>query len=354
MPLQQVQKKRIRELELEIAQLKAHKPLPGVNNNSYGTYEWREDPRATIERLKADVDRKENDIRLSEKQVTALMTEKHELEVRLESTQMSLEKSEQVIERLQNEKRNLEQGYSRKKGELEREIHQSKGTLEAVQQSFQQREVAIKTEVRSEYEDRLRVKSREMKELKMNHEQKIKEIEEYNKRQLAQSHEQAEENQLKAEDDKRHLQQEIHDLKAQMAREVKSAAETAKRSYSKQVQQMQSEIQMLNGHLVSRERVKKATDADLQKGFSGVATTIDRLSRTEWSRNDPDWPDDLLKAFSSNLRKIRQQILQDRLWAILYRCIFCSPFRIFGNEGLDLEKQWVETFKESECKTSRT
>ena len=335
-------------MQAEIEELKSQNYRLGAEITSFGN---PLDHDATIERQRYDLSRKENEARETEKIVKGLITEKNALEVRLQSTLASLGDLEQYkheIERLQHEKQTIEKNHDRQRNELEREIHRLHDALEDVRQSFQQREVAIRTQVRSECEDKLREK------LKVNEEQKIKEIEEYNAHQLAESFAQAEANQLKAEDDKKRLQQEISDLQLLMAKEIKNATKTAEKYYSKQVQQVQSEMQTLTDALVSRERVKMVTDAELQKTFSGVARAIDQLSRIEWKKDDPDWPVDLLKTFSQNLRKTRQQILQDRLWAILYTRIFCSPFRIFGVEGLDLEKQWASTFGGGKCKISQT
>ena len=36
--------------------------------------------------------------------------------------------------------------------------------------------------------------------------------------------------------------------------------------------------------------------------------------------------------------------MQNTLWVILYEMIFCTPFRVFGEEGVKLDMQWLDKY----------
>jgi hypothetical protein len=83
-------------------------------------------------------------------------------------------------------------------------------------------------------------------------------------------------------------------------------------------------------------------DADVEARFVGLAEEVDTLSRLDWKTNPSGWPEPVLLRLSSNQKTLKRQILKDTIWVILHEFVFCSPFRVFGNEGRALESKWNE------------
>jgi hypothetical protein len=85
-------------------------------------------------------------------------------------------------------------------------------------------------------------------------------------------------------------------------------------------------------------------DNDIKARFQDLAQEIDTLARLEWKPNQKEWTNQVLRQLSGNQRLLKKQILQDSVWVILHENIFCSPFRIFGEEGRSLESQWSDEY----------
>ena len=112
---------------------------------------------------------------------------------------------------------------------------------------------------------------------------------------------------------------------------------------------LRRDIESLNGALLARDRFTPIVDHELKSRFLDLVGDIDYLARLEWKFNQADWTNDLLARLSKNPRRLKKQILQDSLWIILYENIFCSPFRVFGEEGRTLEAQWSDAFGKGWC-----
>ena len=78
--------------------------------------------------------------------------------------------------------------------------------------------------------------------------------------------------------------------------------------------------------------------------FLEVVQMVDTLGRLVWKPNQKVWNDEKLRQLgkNQNQRVLKKSILQDLIWKIMLKHIFCSPFRVFGNEGEKLEKEWRE------------
>ena len=84
------------------------------------------------------------------------------------------------------------------------------------------------------------------------------------------------------------------------------------------------------------------SDSDITSRFMSLKQDVDGFARLQWKPNPKYWGEELLRRLSTNQRSLRKSILQDCFWDLLYRYIFCSPFRVFGPEGQNLEAQWNE------------
>jgi malate synthase len=107
---------------------------------------------------------------------------------------------------------------------------------------------------------------------------------------------------------------------------------------------LRKDVEYPNGELLARDPYTPLTDHELKSPFQGLGNEIDALSRLKWKSNQAEWPNDLLGRLSDNQRKVKKQLAQDIVWIILYEKIFCSPFRVFGEEGQRLELQWNEAY----------
>jgi hypothetical protein len=115
-----------------------------------------------------------------------------------------------------------------------------------------------------------------------------------------------------------------------------------RRQLDTQGARLKKDIETLNAALLARDRYKAIADQELKTRFEKLGTEIDYLSRVEWKLRQADWTDKLLSRLSANQRKLKQQIVQDSLWLVLFEHIFCSPFRILGVEGVKRDAQWNE------------
>ena len=116
--------------------------------------------------------------------------------------------------------------------------------------------------------------------------------------------------------------------------------------------QSAGELESYSGALLTRDikefsllemaELKVLSDGEIGDRFSGLSQEVDRLSRLDWNPNPKHWTKQIVQVFSSNDRAFRKQILQDQIWCLLREFIFCSPFRVFGDEGRLLETQWNE------------
>jgi len=114
--------------------------------------------------------------------------------------------------------------------------------------------------------------------------------------------------------------------------------------HAEQQARLKRDIEALNGALVKREHFKPLSDNDLKSLFSGLAIDIDHVARLTWKYNQTDWTDELLGQVAKNPRRVKKNILQESLWSVLYDNIFCSPFRVLGEEGRSLETDWNKAF----------
>jgi hypothetical protein len=130
----------------------------------------------------------------------------------------------------------------------------------------------------------------------------------------------------------------------QMERDFKNERLQLLSDHANQQARLKRDIEALNGALVKREHFKPLSDNDLKSLFSDLAIDIDHVARLGWKYNRTDWTDELLGQVAKNPRRVKKNILQESLWSVLYDNIFCSPFRVLGEEGRSLETEWNIAF----------
>lgn len=99
----------------------------------------------------------------------------------------------------------------------------------------------------------------------------------------------------------------------------------------------------------SRETYRGLTDDKVGSRFSNLANRIGNLARIQWDiSKQSSWPltdEQVNRLAGRNPRKMKQQIIQNCVWHILFNEVFSSPFGVSGTEGTRLYNEWQHTYK---------
>lgn len=144
--------------------------------------------------------------------------------------------------------------------------------------------------------------------------------------------------------EKDQMEQDFHSTIVRMEMDFNDEKSQLQSDHVEQQVRLKRDIEALNGAPIAREHFKPLSDHDLKSRFSDLVDDIDYIARLEWKYNQTDWTNELLGQVSKNQRKLKKHILQESMWIALYENIFCSPFRVFGQEGRSLETQWTDAF----------
>ena len=202
-----------------------------------------------------------------------------------------------------------------------------------------------------------------LREARHAHEQREKEQEDKHMNQIRAEHEntskQTAELQQQLRQLKAHTEEDLSKLRNQLQEEQESFQKEQKRwkqdlrkreaalnhKHEHDTYQLRSVNEELKQGLFKRTHFKGFKDRDLTGRFGAVASQIRDLSNMEWDASRiEDWPyteRQLLDFHRSNTRKLKKQIVQNSVWMVLYDHIFCTPFRILGEEGKELDKCWL-------------
>ena len=127
------------------------------------------------------------------------------------------------------------------------------------------------------------------------------------------------------------------------------------------VRGLKETVEILKMELVRRDHFKAMSDRELANRFKEITDEVDDFSRYPWEKDrESSWPFPLHVVLSSekNERATKQEVMQNTLWVILYKKIFCTPFRVLGEEGKALELEWVKKHPQGEllcgCTVSMT
>jgi hypothetical protein len=118
------------------------------------------------------------------------------------------------------------------------------------------------------------------------------------------------------------------------------------KAHAKDKEQLRKDLDEYSRALLARDNFQPISDSEIEARFLDLVQDVDALARLDWKVNDKEWTSQVLHRLSTNQRLLKKQFLQDSIWVILYEYIFCSPFRIFGEEGQSLETQWNGECKE--------
>jgi hypothetical protein len=85
-------------------------------------------------------------------------------------------------------------------------------------------------------------------------------------------------------------------------------------------------------------------DGQIRDQFLEIQQMVEDLGRLAWMDERKVWSEQLIKKLAPKTgpRLVKKAIVQDAVWTLLFHYIFCSPFRVFGEPGTRLEKEWTE------------
>jgi chromosome segregation ATPase len=109
---------------------------------------------------------------------------------------------------------------------------------------------------------------------------------------------------------------------------------------------LRKDVEDLKGALLERDHSKSMSDREAARLFQDIVSEVDEFARVQWDvKYESTWPfPEKSLRMSENIRRAKQYIIQNTLWVILYEKIFCTPFRVLGDEGKSLEEQWIGEF----------
>lgn len=96
--------------------------------------------------------------------------------------------------------------------------------------------------------------------------------------------------------------------------------------------------------LLSTNSLPGKGDAKIKEYFLLVDQLVEKLANTAWKQNPDHWtPQELKQAIrGEGDRSVKKAIVQDILWTVLFQFVFCSPFRMLGDQGRKFELEWQE------------
>lgn len=91
---------------------------------------------------------------------------------------------------------------------------------------------------------------------------------------------------------------------------------------------LKADFETLRGALTKRGDFKSISDHELSIRFRKIFMEVDSLARILWDKRcERMWPlTEYAMRKAENIRRTKQYIIQNILWAVLYEMIFCSPF----------------------------
>lgn len=124
--------------------------------------------------------------------------------------------------------------------------------------------------------------------------------------------------------------------------------------HQQQLLRLQQEIEEINDALLTRDDeiyqgmvftasgLPKLPDNQIRDSVLDIQHMVEELGSHPWKHDQSLWPEELIQQSSHRHSEtlVRQMIIQDMIWSLLFQNIFCSPFRVFGDAGKQLEDDW--------------
>jgi hypothetical protein len=144
-----------------------------------------------------------------------------------------------------------------------------------------------------------------------------------------------------------HLKNSLAEERSHKQKELLTQKKELMEKYEEEEVKLRTVIEEFKVSSAKREQFKGLTDSEVAAQYKRLANNIEDFSRLEWEfRKEGDWPfsEDRLRQLGKNTRKLKQQIIQNCLWMLLYDNIFCSPFRILGINEHEYDDRWIQIY----------
>ena len=253
--------------------------------------------------------------------------------------QKALNAEKEALQHLQDEEKRLRSRIL----ELQRE-HKSK--IDLMQHEHESEKGRMQREHKSE-KDRLQ-QEHESEEDRMQQEHKFEEDRMQNEHESNLALMRAKMEKMKQEHDseQKKMRKVVDEEKVRLKSEFQTMKAQLERAHAEETKRLRRDIEAYSEDLLARDDFKPMLDNEIKGRFLDLAQEIDTLARLEWKPNQKEWTNQVLRRLSGNQRLLKKQILQDSVWVILHENIFCSPFRVFGEEGRRLESQWNDKYQQ--------
>ncbi|KAF2827327.1 hypothetical protein CC86DRAFT_466119 [Ophiobolus disseminans] len=160
---------------------------------------------------------------------------------------------------------------------------------------------------------------------------------------------------VKYEDSINSLELDIGRLEGALAKErshkeaeLQNQRKELEEKYKEEKDGLRTEIDMFKVAVTQREHFKGLTDSEVANHYKRLANSIEDFSRVEWDFSKREaWPisESHMRQLGKNPRKMKLQIVQNTLWVLLYKLVFCSPFKILGAAGEeDDDERWTKIY----------
>jgi hypothetical protein len=149
---------------------------------------------------------------------------------------------------------------------------------------------------------------------------------------------------LKHEQARIHMETEHRKQVDGLLDEAEQNEATLKHNHQQETARLNKIIHGRTKAIVTREAFTPITDRDLKTKLTELSSKVDSLGKLQWSPDRSTWRDDQLKQVRINSKKLQKSIIQETVWLVLHEYILCSPFRVFGTEGIIMEKQWNDAY----------
>lgn len=136
----------------------------------------------------------------------------------------------------------------------------------------------------------------------------------------------------------------VQNEKAALQQKLETQKTDLVKEYDMENQQLRAKAEKLKMAFAERSHFKGLRDRDIGAKFGRLATEVEDLSTMDWDYNRSSrWPvpeDELRRLHPQNTRLLKQQIVQNTLWVLLYKHVLQSPFKIMGSEGENADSEW--------------
>ncbi len=251
-------------------------------------------------------------------------------------------------DKLHTESTTLKQQYEQQLGELNTQVSQAVSKNEADNAQWKVYYGSLEAKLTKDFNEKTRLKDIEYQNRKKAMDEAI--LKAKQDRDVAISTRNRD-----IEDVKAAWRKEVAELKAEWKTEVAELKTAHEADKAEAIKALKETAEELKTALVERDHFKAMSDREVANYFREINTYVDDFARAAYPWDEskmPSWPFQAHELRNSgNDRRTKQNIMHNTLWVILFDMIFCTPFRMFGKEGRNLELEWIKQYGDGEFPT---